>query len=138
MQPGETAKVDIRHRHTLANESKEEVKFLCRLEPGHEGFEQAIYVVHGLAEDGMTDSGGVPKNIVSLAIVAEMMDTWLTGWSFCMASPLLLLLRRYGKGTGHERRLLGSIGTVASLLLDVSSAKADLPTHEDFHQPFRT
>ncbi len=105
LQPGESAKVEIGHTHSLANATNQDVRFMTRLEPGNEGFERAMYIMHGLAEDGLTNQDGVPGNPVTLAVVAALMDTWLTGWVFWMASPLLLVMRRYGKGTGLDARL---------------------------------
>lgn len=106
LKPGESAKVDIGHTHSLANQSNGEATFRTRLEPGYEGFEKAMYIMHGLAEDGLTNKDGIPSNPVHLAVMAGMMDTWLSGWTFWLASPLLFTLRRYGKGGGAESQLL--------------------------------
>ena len=106
LQPGETAKVEVGHRHSLANKSNQDVDFVTRLEPGNEGFEQAMYIMHGLAEDGSTGKDGVPSNPVTLAVGAGLMDTWLTGWAFLAARPLLFILRRYGKANDLEARLV--------------------------------
>lgn len=107
LKPGEAATVHIGHTHSLANTSDETVDFTCRLEPGYEGFEKAMYIMHGLAQDGATNSDGVPNSPVQLAILAAMMDTWLTGWAFWFAMPLLAIVRRYGKGYGVEAKLVG-------------------------------
>ncbi|KAK5940446.1 hypothetical protein PMZ80_006861 [Knufia obscura] len=69
LESGESAKVDIGHRHSLANASDEEARFLTRLEPGDESFEQAMYIMHGLAEDGMTNRDGVPGSPITLAVL---------------------------------------------------------------------
>lgn len=106
LKPGETAVVEIGDVHSLANDSEGDATFLTRLEPGHQGFEQSMYIVHGLAEDGLTNSDGIPSSPIHLAVIAPLMDTWLQGWLFRMAGPLLFLLSRYGKGSGAEAQLL--------------------------------
>ena len=106
LHTGESARVEIGHRHSLANASSQDVRFMTRLEPGNEGFEQGMYIAHGLADDGVSGKDGVPGNPVTLAVLAGLMDTWLTGWAFWMASPLLLVLRRYGNGNGLSGRLV--------------------------------
>lgn len=106
LKPGESAKVEIGHYHSLAYRSNKEATFRTRLEPGYEGFEKAMYIMHGLAEDGLTDKDGIPSNPVHLAVMADMMDTQLTGWTSWLANPLLFTLRRYGKGNGVESHLL--------------------------------
>lgn len=107
LAPGESAVADIGAIHSLANETDKDVEFTAKLEPGSEGFEKAMYIVHGLAEDGQTDGDGVPRNVVDLAVVAGLMDTTLAGWGFWAARPLLAVLGRAGTGWGVERRLVG-------------------------------
>ncbi|ETN47141.1 uncharacterized protein HMPREF1541_01332 [Cyphellophora europaea CBS 101466] len=107
LRPGETAVVDIGHIHSLANTSATEpAEFVTKLEPGSEGFEKGMYIVHGLAEDGHSGPDGVPRDLVTVAVVAGMMDTWLSGWGFWLAGPALWVARRVGQGQGVERKLV--------------------------------
>ena len=107
LKEGEEASVLLGHAHRLFNPSPTEVaEFTCRLEPGDEGFEKGFTIVYGLSADGLTDGEGIPKNPVHIAILTEMMDTWLVGWGFWLATPLLAGLRWYGKWSGEEERLL--------------------------------
>ena len=106
LEPDQSATVPIGHIHSLANNSEREIKYTSRLEPGDEGFEKAMYIMHGLANDGMSYSNGVPKNPVHLALVAAMMDTILDGWTFWLMRPLMVVLRRYAQGLGVEANLV--------------------------------
>ena len=102
-----TATVEIGHYHSLINASSSTVEFTTRLEPGNEGFEKAMYIMHGLANDGLSTSEGIPKSIVHASLLMGLMDTWLEGWGWRVATPVLGVLRRYGKGMGEEARLVG-------------------------------
>ena len=106
LKPGDSAIVDIGHVHSLTNASDDEVEFTTKLEPGHEGFEQGMYIVHGLAKDGATNEEGVPKNPVHAASLVYLMDTWLEGWLWWLATPMLAVTRRTGQGLGVEAALL--------------------------------
>ena len=107
LKKDEQAEVPVGHAHRLFNPSATETaEFTCRLEPGNEGFEKGFTIVYGLSADGLTDGDGVPKSPMHIAIVTAMMDTWLVGWGFWLAMPLLAGLRWYGKFSGEEDRLL--------------------------------
>jgi len=78
LRSGESAEVGVGRRHPPVNEGDEEVKLLCRLEPGHEGFGQAMHkYMHGLTEGGITNEDGVPGSSVTSAIAAEMVGVFL-------------------------------------------------------------
>ena len=47
------------------------------LEPGSLGFERAIQIAYGLAEDGRVNKKGVPRNLMHLGLLAEMADSQL-------------------------------------------------------------
>ena len=106
LKPGDSATVEIGHVHSLINASDEDVEYAATLEPGHEGFEQGMYIVHGLANDGLTNDDGVPKNPTHAASLVYLMDTWLAGWLWWIATPLLATMRRTGQGLGADARLL--------------------------------
>lgn len=106
LNAGDSATVEIGHVHSLINDSGADVEYTVKLVPGSEGFEQGMYIVHGMANDGITNGDGVPNNPVSAGVVAGMMDTWLMEWTLWLARPLLFVLRRYGEGTGHSDKLI--------------------------------
>ena len=108
LKPGDSATVDIGHLHSLTNASEEDAEFTTRLEPGHEGFEQGMYIVHGLANDGLTYDEGVPMKPMHAAALLYLMDTWLAGWQWWAATPLLAVMRRTGQGSGVEAGLLST------------------------------
>jgi hypothetical protein len=73
LNPGESASVPLRTNHRFYNSSdSEEVEFIVRIDPGIEGFERGLYIVYGLAEDGLTDSEGVPSSLLHLATFTRL------------------------------------------------------------------
>lgn len=103
--PGDeiTAKAGMVHR--FANESKKPVRFKVLVNPGHTGFENALYILYGLAADGMTNKKGIPKKMSHLAIVNDISDMNLSG-PLKIMQPYLRYLARKARRTGADRRLI--------------------------------
>jgi quercetin dioxygenase-like cupin family protein len=106
LNPGDAATVEIGRVHSLLNDSDEDVEFVCRLEPGNEGFEKGMYIVHGFANDGYSNGEGVPNNSAHAAVLLYLMDTWLAGWGWWLATPAVAIIKRTAQGLGIEARLL--------------------------------
>ena len=51
------------------------ITFTVRIEPGHPGFEKSLYILYGLANDGLVDEDGIPENIYHTAVFATLSDT---------------------------------------------------------------
>jgi quercetin dioxygenase-like cupin family protein len=87
LHAGESETVRPRVAHRWFNASDRPVRVRLELRPGNEGFERALRIIYGLATDGLTNSSGIPKNLLHLAVLAEMGDTRLAG----LTRPLNLL-----------------------------------------------
>jgi hypothetical protein len=79
--------------------------FRVTLEPGHRGFEQALQVAYGLAEDGLSRPDGTPKDLRAGALVAEWADARVDG-AYRLLTPVLGLLARRARRKGLDRELL--------------------------------
>ena len=107
MEPGETATVPIGTIHNFFNDSATEpVQFGVKLVPGHEGFEKCIYISYGLANDGLTNPDGTPKNFLQLCVLAQLGDINLTGWSGAIANVFAKVGVWYARWSGIEKELL--------------------------------
>jgi len=53
--------------HYFFNDGKEEVEVEVKLQTAREGFEKGLYIVYGLARDGMCieGAGGFPKSFIA-------------------------------------------------------------------------
>jgi hypothetical protein len=105
LQPGQEATAAIGVPHCFANETDEPVRFYVDLAPGHRGFEQAVQIGYGLAQDGATTANGMPKNLVHAALLLEMGEMRVVG-AMRAIEPLLRLLARWGRRRGVDARLV--------------------------------
>jgi quercetin dioxygenase-like cupin family protein len=105
LQPGDEATAEPGVIHNFANETIEPVRFQVELRPGHRGFEQALQIAYGLAEDGLTNDKGIPKQLVHTAVLMEMGETRVVG-PIRVLVPVLKLLARWGRRRGADAALV--------------------------------
>lgn len=102
---GESCTVPPKQLHRFFNASQEKVRFKTEVYPGHTGFENALFILYGLAGDGLTDQKGVPKKLEHLAVVSEISEMYLPG-KFKLAQPLLSFIARRARKKGVEQGLI--------------------------------
>jgi quercetin dioxygenase-like cupin family protein len=105
LAPGQEATAPIGVLHCFANETDEPVRFQVALAPGHRGFEQALQIGYGLAQDGATTAKGMPKNLVHAALLLELGEMRVVG-AMRAVEPLLRLLARWGRRHGVDAQLI--------------------------------
>ena len=91
--------------HRFYNVTNDKVKFRITLEPGHVGMENFIKIIYSLAEDGLTDKKGKPKNFSHLASILVMSDSNAKGM-MSLLSPVIRMVARRAKKNGTEKWLL--------------------------------
>ena len=105
LKPGESYTVEPNTLHYLFNPTDREIKFKVEIKPGHEGFENSLRILYGMAADGMTDKNGIPKSIQHKAIVACMSDMNLPGF-FTLIFPVLERIAKKARISGVEQQLI--------------------------------
>jgi len=105
LKPGDSATVPLGVPHSFANKSSQPVKAILEIKPGHQGFEDSLYILYGLAADGKSNKNGLPKSLTHTASAMIMADVRMVG-VFSLMLPLLRLLARRAKKNGVERALL--------------------------------
>jgi len=105
LKKGDSATVPKKAVHSFTNKTSNPVKATVELLPGHEGFENSIYIMYGLANDGKCDKDGLPKNINHLALSAVMSDTSLPG-IMTIVMPVMKIIARITKWRGIEKELI--------------------------------
>jgi quercetin dioxygenase-like cupin family protein len=105
LRPGDSATAPIGSLHHFANRTDETVTATVELRPGSLGFERAIQIAYGLAEDGRVNKNGVPRNLMHLGLLAEMADSQLTG-VLRVIEPALRALARRARRQGVDRELI--------------------------------
>jgi len=105
LKPGESYTIKGRQVHRFFNPGDTVIRFRDTLHPGHEGFENHLRILYGLAADGMTDRKKKPKKLKHLAIIAVMSDTLMPG-ILSLAMPLLRVIEFWARKSGEEKALI--------------------------------
>jgi quercetin dioxygenase-like cupin family protein len=105
LKPGESHTVEPNTLHYWFNPSGREIKFRIEIKPGHEGFENSLRILYGMAADGLTDKKGIPRSIKDLALVANMSDMNIPGF-FTLIFPVLKLIAKRAIRSGYEQELI--------------------------------
>ena len=105
LKPGDEASAAPGVMHRFSNETDELVRFHVELTPGHRGFEQALQIGYGLAEDGLTNDRGIPKNLVYAGVLMDMGEMRVAG-PLRLLVPVFKLLARWGRRRGVDAALV--------------------------------
>ena len=90
------------HRFSAGPEG---AKFRVRIEPGQPGFEKSIYILFGLARDGLLGADALPKNPVHTAVVADLGGMYFPGAGGVLINGLTTVLAAYARWSGTQEEL---------------------------------
>ena len=105
LQSGEQAVAEAGVLHAFANDTGDTVRFEVELTPGHRGFEQALQIGYGLAQEGSTNDKGIPRSLVHLALLGELGEMRVSG-PLRLLTPILRLIARWGRRRGADAALI--------------------------------
>jgi len=105
LSPGESVSIQKGEPHHFFNDSDKPVLFRCVFTPGHTGAENMLRIIYGLARDGQSNRAGVPKSLMTLALVGEIGNSALAG-IMRLLNPLLRVLAARARKKGLEQILI--------------------------------
>lgn len=105
LAPDQTYVVKIGEVHRFFNPGATVITFRNEVHPGHEGFENALRILYGLASDGLYNDKGLPKSLTHLAVCGIMSDMRLPGL-LALATPVFRFLAARARRQGIEQQLL--------------------------------
>lgn len=105
LKPGDIVLVPKEVPHKFYNITNDKVKFRITFAPGHLGMENFIKIIYSLAQDGLTDEKGKPKNFSHLASILVMSDSNASG-IMSLLSPVIRMVARRARKNGTEKWLL--------------------------------
>jgi quercetin dioxygenase-like cupin family protein len=105
LQVGDSVIVPKGTPHKFYNITDDQVKFRITFQPGHVGMENFIKIIYSLAQDGLTDKKGKPKNFSHLATIIVMSDSNALGM-MSLLSPIIRMVAGRAKKNGTEKWLL--------------------------------
>ena len=104
LDEGESATAPVGTSHNFFNPTDETIRFEVKIEPGHEGFERALYMLYGLDRDGKVSEDGF-DNIYHTALFVMMSDTRGDG-ALRVMRPLFNRLAGRAQELGIEDELM--------------------------------
>lgn len=105
LEPGNSITAEKNVVHRFFNPGDERILFHVKTEPGSTGFEKALYILYGLANDGLTDEKGGPADINHIAVFVHLSDTHAPGFLGFMA-PVFRWLAQRAEKSGLQDELL--------------------------------
>ncbi|MBW5447331.1 cupin domain-containing protein [Cohnella sp. CFH 77786] len=105
LKPGERATAPIRTLHRFYNPGQTGIRFRVKIVPARH-FEPTLRIAYGLACDGKTNKNGIPKNVLALAVIFQLGESYLAGMPIWLQKGIFGLLYRIAKWAGTEKRLL--------------------------------
>jgi quercetin dioxygenase-like cupin family protein len=80
LKQGETVTIEPNERHYFNNISDEECIVTTTVNPGNKDFEKALFILKGLAKDGLASDAGTPKRLSDLAIFIHLNNSKMVGF----------------------------------------------------------
>ena len=91
LKQGDTATIEPNEKHYFHNTSNEECIVTTTLSPGNKNFENAIFILKGLAKDGLASDAGTPKSLADLALFVYLNNSKMVGIQR-IAAPLFKIV----------------------------------------------
>ena len=117
LRPGQSAFVPLKAVHRFWNSSDEPVVFEVEIRPAR-NFETALRAQFGLVADGRTNEKAVPKNILELALIYELAESYIAGPPLILqkaiSRPLANIARRMGYDPEFSRYTKPTSGHIAA------------------------
>ncbi len=98
---GESVFVPLNTAHRFWNSSTEPVVFEVEMRPAR-NFEKSLRAFFGLAQDGKTNDKGVPKNILELALIYELSESYIVGIPLVLQKGIFGALARIARWRGYD------------------------------------
>lgn len=105
LRAGSSCIIPPYQRHRFSNQSDKETRFIVRVEPAHQGFEQSLRIGYGLASDGLSNIHWIPKDIRHTAVMRYLGDINIAG-PLSLLSPLLQWIGKRARKSGLEKLLI--------------------------------
>lgn len=105
LKPGMSVTVPLNTPHHFFNDTHQTVTCQVKFVPGHDNFLKGLAIGYGLAADGKTNSKGMPKSLMHLALLITLTDTKPTG-ILGLLFPVFKWMAGKARKNGMEKQLL--------------------------------
>lgn len=105
LKQGEKATINPKEKHYYRNISTEECVVKATLNPGNINFENSLFILKGLAKDGLASVAGTPRKFSDLALFIYLNNSRMIGFQK-IAEPVFHYVARIAIKKGHLDELM--------------------------------
>lgn len=116
LKQGDIATIQPNEKHYYHNISKEECIIKAALSPGNKNFENSIFILKGLAKEGLASVAGTPKKFSDLALFIYLNNSKMVGFQK-IAEPIFNWVAKSAIKNEHLNELLQKYTTINKTVL---------------------
>jgi len=105
LKQGDIATIQPNEKHYYHNVSKEECIVKATLNPGNKNFENSLFILKGLAKDGLASVAGTPKKFSDLALFVYLNNSRMVGFQK-VAEPIFNYVAQAAIKKGRLNKLI--------------------------------
>jgi quercetin dioxygenase-like cupin family protein len=105
LKQGDIVTIEPNERHYFNNISKEECLVTTTIKPGNKNFENSLFILKGLSNDGLASTAGTPKKFSDLAVFIYLNNSKMVGFQK-IAEPIFDSFARFFIKRGHLNKLV--------------------------------
>jgi quercetin dioxygenase-like cupin family protein len=105
LKEGESATINRNEKHYYHNVSDKECVVVTTIEPGNKNFENALFILRGLANDSLASSAGTPGKFMDLVLFVYLSNSKMIGFQK-IAEPIFAFFAKMAIRKGRLNELL--------------------------------
>ncbi|MBB6271817.1 quercetin dioxygenase-like cupin family protein [Pedobacter cryoconitis] len=105
LKPGDIVNIMPNEKHYYHNVSKKECVLTATLNPGDKNFENSLFILKGLAKDGLVSAAGIPENFSDLVLFIYLNNSRMVGFQK-IAEPIFNFFAKSAIKKGHLNELI--------------------------------
>jgi len=105
LKQGDMATIKPNEKHYYDNVSNEECIITTTLNPGNKNFENSLFILKGLAKDGLASDAGTPKKFSDLVVFVYLNNSRMIGFQK-IAEPIFDFFAKAAIKKGHLNELI--------------------------------
>ena len=105
LKQGDIATIKPNEKHYYHNVSDEECIINTTLNPGNKNFENSLFILKGLAKDGLASDAGTPGKFSDLAVFIYLSNSKMIGFQK-IAEPIFDFFAKAAIKKGHLNELI--------------------------------
>jgi quercetin dioxygenase-like cupin family protein len=105
LKQGDIATIKPNEKHYYHNVSNEECVIKTTIIPGNKNFENSLFILKGLAKDGLASNAGTPRKFADLVVFIYLSNSRMTGFQK-IAEPVFDFFAKAAIKKGHLTKLV--------------------------------